>query len=148
MRRLVQPIDMIQPKAVQPPLGDKAEHELVYIAEGARVLDADAGEVVDVEKPPVVDLADGDLPVRQPVMLAFQQPVQDRDAARIAECRPVDREPGVDQRGSAATAASAALKAGASLRVGVAPPDDSQQFAAGTALLGARRRTAVVTMSR
>jgi hypothetical protein len=62
-------------------------HELQYPGvrrrEHALVLDSHGDEVADVEEPPVVDLRAGHPPVRQPVRLLIQQPVQRVEAARI-----------------------------------------------------------------
>ena len=58
------------------PGGDQARHQRMDGAEGGRVFDAQAGEVVDVEEAPVVHRREGDAPIGQPVVLAFEQAMQ------------------------------------------------------------------------
>ena len=68
--------------------------------EGARVLDANAGEIVDVEEAPVVDLAAGDAPERDAIVLALQQAVQRDHRRRDRQARLIGDEPARDDVGA------------------------------------------------
>ena len=84
--RIAQPVDVIEPQALQPAVRDQAADQPMDRLEGGGVLDAQAGQRIDVEEAPVVDLAAGEPPVGQPVVLALQQVMQGEDRAG---CRPI-----------------------------------------------------------
>ena len=69
-------------KPLQLALGDQPLDQPVDRLEGAGVLDAQAGQRVDVEEAPVVDVAGGKPPVAELVVLAFEQMVQRQRRAR------------------------------------------------------------------
>ena len=95
-------------------LFDQAMHGV----EGAGVLDPQSGQRVDVEKAPVVDVAGGEPPVAELVVLAFQQTMQRKGLRGAIRSGPIGGEPARDDLGAAGDAFNSALKAGASLRLG------------------------------
>jgi hypothetical protein len=50
----------------------KVEDQSMNAAKSLRMLHPNSGQIIDVEKAPVVDFADRHTPMRHPVMLAFQ----------------------------------------------------------------------------
>ena len=60
------------------------EDEAVHLVEHRRVFHAQRRELVDVEEAPVVDLLRRDAPVREPVRLLVEQPIERIEAARLA----------------------------------------------------------------
>ena len=62
---------MIQAYALDLVLGDQVEHEGVGDLEQLRPLHAQAGQVVDVKEPPIVDLRRCHPPIGNPIGLAF-----------------------------------------------------------------------------
>ena len=96
LMRVAQAVDVVEPQALQPPLRDQTADERVHGLERAGVLDAQPGERIDVEKTPVVDLAAGQPPMRQPIVLALEQMVQGERRSRRARLRPIGGEPACD----------------------------------------------------
>ncbi len=45
-------------------------------AECADIFDANSRKVVDIEKPAIIDFADGNAPVRKPIVLPLQQTME------------------------------------------------------------------------
>src|SRR5262249_43321352 len=70
------PVDMIEPQALQLALGDQRPDQPMRGLEGAGVLDAQTGQRVDVEEAAIIDVARSQPPVAKPVMLAFEQMMQ------------------------------------------------------------------------
>ena len=64
LQRVEQPVDVVEPQPLQLVRGDQPRHQRVDVAKRARVLDAEPGELIDVEKPPVVDAGRRQPPVR------------------------------------------------------------------------------------
>src|SRR5262245_7937152 len=56
----------------------------MYGIEGAAVFHAQPGQCVDVEKSPVVDLAAGKSPMREPIVLALEQVMQGENSRGVA----------------------------------------------------------------
>ena len=80
LRGVAQAVDMVEPQALQRVGRDQSCHQRVDRLERRGMLDAQAGEVVDVEKAPVVDRRERDAPIGETVMLPFEQAVQRRGA--------------------------------------------------------------------
>src|SRR5262249_62315274 len=78
------PSGVREPQAVQPPLGNKAANKPMNSVESPAVSHAQPGQCVDVEDPPVVDLAAGKSPMRQPVVLALEQVMQGENSRGAA----------------------------------------------------------------
>ena len=76
LRRVAQAVDVVEPQALQLALGDQPLHQAVDRLEGAGILDAQAGQRIDVEEAAVVDVAGGEPPVPELVVLALQQQMQ------------------------------------------------------------------------
>src|SRR5690606_36548392 len=74
LERIVQPVDMIDANAVENARVEPLEHPRVKIAEDLFALGPHADQRVDIEEPPITELAARDLPIREPAML----PVDDR----------------------------------------------------------------------
>ncbi len=94
-----QAVDVVESDALHAAFPDHATEQAVCGVEERAVLHANAGELVDVEEAPVVDLVGADPPEGQPVVLALEQRVQRPEALRIAggavECSGrVGHEPG------------------------------------------------------
>ena len=76
LARIGQPIGMVDAQAIDAAaLGEPAD-QAVRRLEHRAVLDADAGEVGDLEEAPVVDLVRRHAPVGEPVVLALEQAMQ------------------------------------------------------------------------
>src|SRR6185436_13155335 len=88
LQRIAQAVDMIDAQTLHAVFRYESGHKLVHGTECARVFDADAGEVVDIEKAPIVDRRYGNAPIREAIMLTLEQPVQDREAG----VRPIGRQ--------------------------------------------------------
>ena len=84
LRRVEQPVDMVDAQPLHLPAFDHAEDQPVRRLEQLRQFDAQPGEVVDVEKPAIVDLLGRDAPEREPVGLFLEQKMQPAEAVRIA----------------------------------------------------------------
>jgi hypothetical protein len=73
---IVEAVDVIDPQALEPAVADHLEDEAVRLREHLRIFDAHAGQIVDIEEAPVVDVVDGDAPEGQPVVLVPEQIVE------------------------------------------------------------------------
>ena len=89
IERIVKAVRMIYPQSGDPTCSDQSPHEPMNGFEHARILNANRRQIVDVEKPPVIDLVRRDSPVSQPVPLLLQQSFQLIEAFRIS-CFAVD----------------------------------------------------------
>ena len=101
--RITQPIDVIEPQPVQAAFGDEAADKSMNGVEGAAVFHAQPGQRVNVEKSPVVDLAAGKSPMREPIVLSLEQMMQGEHGPgfairSISPQPPVDHVLGVDNR--------------------------------------------------
>ena len=76
---IVQAVDVVDPQAVDAP-SDQVQHQPVGRLEHRRQLDADAGQLVDLEEAAVIDLLRRDAPVGEPVVLRLQQLVRPKQA--------------------------------------------------------------------
>ena len=81
LRRIAQAVDMVEAQALQRVLRDQARHQRM---EHGGILDADAGEVADIEEAPIVHRREGDAPIGEAVMLALEQAVQRRAPASLS----------------------------------------------------------------
>ena len=75
-RRVVQPVGVVEPDAVHPPLRHQFEQPGVRPGKHAGVLHSQGGQVIDVEEAAVIDLLRGHPPVAQAVVLLTDQAVQ------------------------------------------------------------------------
>ena len=108
LRGIAQAVDVVEAQALQFAGLDQPRHQRMDGAEGGRVLDAQAGEIVDVEEAPVVHRREGDAPIGQPIVLAFEQAMQ-RGGAGFA-VGTIDGKPARDQRGGAVDAGEPLLE--------------------------------------
>src|SRR5262249_30888902 len=79
-----QSIDMIEPDAMQSVRRDQPADEAMRDLEQRRGIHPDAGKIVDIEEPTVVDLVGRDAPEGQAISLAFEQTVELVEALRVA----------------------------------------------------------------
>src|SRR5262245_26765809 len=70
--RIVEAVRMVDAKTLDLSFGDQLEQAAMGRVEHCIVLGAQAGEIIDVEEPPVVDLIGCHAPVREPVRLALE----------------------------------------------------------------------------
>ena len=98
-----QTVDMIDAESVERPAADLFEHEAVGEVEQFRLLHAQAGELVDVEKTAIVDVIGRNLEICGAPVLPLDQCVQTVGVRverahglqhRIGHVRPLGREPG------------------------------------------------------
>jgi hypothetical protein len=82
--RVEQAVDVVDSQAVDAPLPDQFQHQAVCRLEHRRQLDPDAGQLVDLEEPAIIDLFRRHAPVRQAVVLRFQQLVYPQQALGVA----------------------------------------------------------------
>ncbi len=76
--RIGQPIDVVAAHTIDQALRVQPENRLVRVFEHGCPLDAQAGQLVDVEEAAVVDHVAGELPERQAIVLPFDQRMQRR----------------------------------------------------------------------
>src|SRR5215468_436780 len=81
---------------MQRPIRDEALHKSMNPVECAAIFDAQSSQRVDVEKTPVVDLASGKSPMREPIMLTLEQVVQREDGIRPVSRQAVSPQPALD----------------------------------------------------
>ena len=74
---------MIDPQPGHLSFPDEPEQQSVALGENRRVFHSDGAQVVDIEKPPVIDLLRRHRPVREPVHLPAQEFVQQVEAPRV-----------------------------------------------------------------
>ena len=87
--------------------------------ERAGILDPQSGERIDVEEAPIVDVAGGEPPVAELVVLAFEQMMQrQRLRGAIRSC-PIGVEPARDDFGAAGDAFELRLEGGRFLAIGM-----------------------------
>ena len=109
---------MVEPQALQLAFRDQFLDQAMCGIERAGVLDPQSRERIDVEEAPVVDVAGGEPPVAELVVLAFEQRVQRQGWRGAVRPGPIGGEPARDQVGATGDVLDSALKAGASLRLG------------------------------
>ena len=88
LRGIAQAVDVVEPQALQPAFRDQLLDQAMNGVERAGVLDPQSGERIDVEEAPVVDVAGGEPPVAELVMLAFEQMMQRQGLRGAVRCRP------------------------------------------------------------
>ena len=96
LMRVAQPVDVVEAQPMQRPIRDETLHKSMDRVECAAVFNAQSGQRVDIEKPPVIDLASGKLPMREPIMLAFEQVVQGEGGIRSSGSGSVGPQPAFD----------------------------------------------------
>ena len=80
---------MVEPESADAAFGQQAaQSQFVGRGKNLRIIHPQAGQVVDVEKSAVIDFLGRNPPIRQPVSLRFQQPMQGVEAAGIAAAAP------------------------------------------------------------
>ncbi len=105
--RVRQTVGMVDSEPRHTSLAGPSEDQRVGQVEDLRVLRPQAGQLVDVEEPAIVDLLRGDPPIGQPVDLVLQQLVQRVEAPGVSLGPPERRdvlveefaEPGALRRG-------------------------------------------------
>ncbi|MHC2176207.1 hypothetical protein ACVIQW_005594 [Bradyrhizobium diazoefficiens] len=117
---IAQAVDVIEPDAVQPAVGHELLHQPVRGSECAGVLDAQAGEPVDVEEAAVVDVAGGEPPMTELVVLALQQMMQRQRLRRTILGRTIGGKAARDDVGRARDLLQLRLEARGFLAVGTA----------------------------
>ena len=73
---IAQTIDVVEPQTLQLIGGDQSRHQRMDGTKRRRILDPQAGEIVDVEEAPVVHRRESDAPICDAVMLTFEQAMQ------------------------------------------------------------------------
>ena len=76
LRGIAQAVDVVEPKSLQSVFRYQGFHEGMDGVEGAGILDTQSRQRIDVEKASVVDVAGGEPPMAEPVVLAFEQVMQ------------------------------------------------------------------------
>src|SRR5262245_5214219 len=94
--RIAQPVDVVEAQSMQRPICDEPPDKSMDCIECAAVFDAQSSQRVGVEKTPVVDLASGKSPMREPIMLTLEQVVQGEDGIRPTGRGSVDPQPACD----------------------------------------------------
>src|SRR5205085_11164912 len=94
--RIAQPVDVVAAQAGQPSSGDELTHLDVDCLEYCFVLDAQCGEIVDIEEPAVVDIASRERPIGNPVMLALEQMMQGDERTGLPRARIECAQAGLD----------------------------------------------------
>ena len=74
---------MVDAKAGDLSLGQEPQDQAVRLLKDVGPLHADGRQLVDVEKPAIVDLVRGHAPIGEPVGLVLQQLVQQIEAPRV-----------------------------------------------------------------
>ena len=120
LRRVVQPVDVVEPQALQLVLGNQTLDQRMDGIERAGVFDAQAGQRVDVEKPPVVDLAGRQTPLAELVVLTLEEIVQGLDLRGAVCPGAIGIKPFLDQRGATGDGCQFFLEAGGFREVGMA----------------------------
>ena len=96
LRRVEQPVDVIEPQTLQLIGGNEPRDQLVHGAKRPRVLDPEAGQLVDVEEAPVVDARHREPPVGEAIVLPLQESMQRADAGLMVGA--IGGEPALDDR--------------------------------------------------
>ena len=80
LRRIVETVDMVDPQAVDLFLGHQFQNQLMREVEDLGVLDPQRDQVVDGEKPPIIQFLVTNLPVGQPEELLVEQAIHQVEA--------------------------------------------------------------------
>ncbi|MNZ80823.1 hypothetical protein D3C78_994720 [compost metagenome] len=89
--RIGQAVDVIDAQAIDQAGADQLENLLVSGFEHLATLDPQAGQLVDVEKAPPVDVIGGGTPAGQAIGLLFEQAVQALEACRCAPVKGIEQ---------------------------------------------------------
>ena len=98
MSGIVKPIRMVKPQAIHLTFCHQTENQPVRRFEDFLILHTNAGEIVGVEKAPVVDVVGGHPPIGQPKRLRFNQFVKFFETCGIGGVS-VDRVDGSNDAG-------------------------------------------------
>src|SRR5216684_7473328 len=82
LRGIAQAVDVIEPQALQLAFRDQLSDQAMDGLEGAGILDPQSGQRIDVKKAPIIDVAGGEPPVAESVVLTFEQMMQRQDLRR------------------------------------------------------------------
>lgn len=99
--RIMEAVDVVDPQPLYLALRQEPEDQLVRRFEQRRHLHAQAGEVVDLEKASIVDFVGGDPPIRDAVVLRFQEAMKGGETAGIARFTRQPLERAFDRRAHA-----------------------------------------------
>ena len=80
MAGVAQTVDVVEPQSLQLSARDQSRDQRMDCSERGGIFDADAGEVVDIEKASIIDRRKCDAPVCDPIVLALEQTMQQRCA--------------------------------------------------------------------
>ena len=76
---------MVDAQTVDLAVSKQSQNQVVSRVEDLRILRADRGEIVDVEKTAIVDLLGGDAPVSRAVSLLLEQLIEAIEAVPVAD---------------------------------------------------------------
>ena len=96
--RIAQAVDVIKSQPVQAALANQAPDQPMHGRKRCGILNSQSGERIDVEEPPIVDFAAGQTPVREPIMLTFEQVVERENGSRSSGLRVIGSQPSLDRR--------------------------------------------------
>ncbi len=99
-----QAVDVIEPQALQPALRDQFFHQAMDGLERAGLLDTQSGKRIDIEKPPIIDVAGGEAPMPEFVVLAFEQMMQRENLRRPIRACAIGLDPARDNVGTSGDA--------------------------------------------
>ena len=97
LRGILQPVDVIEPQALDLVLGDETLHQHMDAIESAAVFDAQPSQRVDVEEAAIVDLAGRETPIGEAVMLSLEQVMKRGGRGGVLRVRAIGGEPCCDQ---------------------------------------------------
>src|SRR5215813_4299362 len=120
--RLAHAVDVIEAQPLQPAFGDQAKNQGMGRPEYVGVFNPKPGKLIDVEKPPVVDLALREPPMGRPVMLPIDEVMEGGDGAGLAGSRLVRRQASFDDIRSLGNARNLALQSRGLVAAGIARP--------------------------
>src|SRR5262245_28424340 len=120
LMRVSQAVDMVEAQALQLPVRKEPAHQSMDGGKGGGVLHAQARKAVDVEEAPVIDLAAGQLPMGEAVILPLEQAMQMEHCCASACCRAIGLEPALDDRRGAVDRGERRLESGGGVVRGIA----------------------------
>src|ERR1700730_707484 len=100
LRGIAQTIDVIEPQALHLAFRDEFLHQTMDGVERAGILHAQPGECIDIEKPPIVDVAGGQPPMAELVVLALKQMMKRQSLRRPVRSRAIGLDPPGDNVGT------------------------------------------------
>src|ERR1700716_171274 len=69
-------VDVIDSQTLQSAFRDEFSYQAMNCRKGAGIFHPQSGQRIDVEETPIIDVAGSEPPMRDPVMLAFQEVMQ------------------------------------------------------------------------